>query len=156
MTSHLPKKRHNWKNWRNHLMKRWKGSLRQNIQIFALFHYWYFALLTIPVVDIDLFLRSELEAEKMEILDDIRKCTKSVQKSTIETTAYLRALGHSKGLDVGKFRDEVQKEMETDKKAEDHGTHFPYSKFSIHNYLGLKCTVRISYCPSISVVTLTS
>ena len=49
------------------------------------------------------------------MLDDMRKCTKSIEKSTIETTAYLRALGESKGLNVAKFREEIKREMENEK-----------------------------------------
>ena len=59
--------------------------------------------------------RSELEEEEIQMLDDMRKCTKSVEKSTIETTAYLRALGESKGLNVAKFREEIKREMENEK-----------------------------------------
>ena len=56
-----------------------------------------------------------MEEQELLILEDIRKCSKSVEKTTLETTAYLRALGESKGLNIAKFRDEVRKEMENDK-----------------------------------------
>ena len=65
--------------------------------------------------------RSELEEHEIEILDDIRKCSKSVEKSTIETTAYLRALGESKGLNIAKYRDEVKREIENDNKPKTSG-----------------------------------
>ena len=44
-------------------------------------------------------------------MKDICKATNSIKKSTVGTTAYLRALGESKGLAVEKFRAEVQEEL---------------------------------------------
>ena len=60
------------------------------------------------------------EKEDM-VLDDIRKCTKKIAKSSDESTAYFRALGKFKGLDMDKFRKEVQQEQEAEEKSTDEG-----------------------------------
>ena len=52
--------------------------------------------------------------EDEKILGEIRKATKSINKSTVETTAYLRALGESKGLKVENFRKQVEDELQDD------------------------------------------
>ena len=45
-------------------------------------------------------------------MQDIRSCTKNIGKYTIETTACVRALGIEKGLDMDKYRDQVEKELD--------------------------------------------
>ena len=62
-----------------------------------------------------LFSRAALSKQDKEILDDIHEATKCISKSSVETTAYLRALSNSKGLDVKKFCQEVQDELQEEK-----------------------------------------
>ena len=38
-------------------------------------------------------------------------CTEKVGKSSVETTAYLQALGQYKGLNMDKFQDQVEQEV---------------------------------------------
>ena len=45
-------------------------------------------------------------------MQDIRSCTKNIGKYIIETTAYVCALGIEKGLDMDKYRDQVEKELD--------------------------------------------
>ena len=56
------------------------------------------------------------EADRMDFLTmkDLRKCSQKVGKSGVETTAYLRALGEAKGLNVKKHRRQVEKEIDED------------------------------------------
>ena len=56
-----------------------------------------------------------MSKQNKEILDDIHEATKSISKSSVETTAYLRALSNSKGLDVKKICQEVQDELQEEK-----------------------------------------
>ena len=72
-----------------------------------------------------------LEKRREKVLADIRKASKSIRKSTVETTAYLRALGKSKGLDIQTFRKEVQEELQN----QDGMLHFHMCT----------CTLRISF-----------
>ena len=44
-------------------------------------------------------------------MKDIRDSSKKFGKASIETTAYLRALGEAKGLNVDKHCDQVEKEL---------------------------------------------
>ena len=57
------------------------------------------------------FFRSPLNAEDEKVLGDICKATNSITKSTVETTAYLRALSKSRGLDITEFCRQVQDEL---------------------------------------------
>ena len=57
---------------------------------------------------------SEEDKLDMKTMKEMRDCIKKVGKSGIETTAYLHALGESKGLNVDKYRHQVQKELEKD------------------------------------------
>ena len=54
----------------------------------------------------------------MELLSTIRQTTQSVKHSSLETTAYLRALGANKGLNVAKFHEEIQREMDEKNEVE--------------------------------------
>ena len=57
-------------------------------------------------------------------MDGICKASDSVEISSVETTAYLRALGDQKGLDMGKYRDQVKKEMRVQRKSKPDGIKF--------------------------------
>ena len=49
-------------------------------------------------------------------MEKIRKCTESVQKSSVEQTATMRAWREMNKLQVEKFRKQVEKELESTSK----------------------------------------
>ena len=55
--------------------------------------------------------RYEAEMDEKEMLSKIHHCTSTVAKASVENTAFLHPLGVEKGLNVGKYRDEVEKEL---------------------------------------------
>ena len=57
-------------------------------------------------------------------MEDIRKCTESVQKSNIEQTAYFRAWGEKNNLDLEKYRKQVQDELKAENKTNEEGIYF--------------------------------
>ena len=61
-------------------------------------------------------------SEDQEILKEIRKATKSVNKSSVEQTATLRAWSEVNKLDVGKYRKQVEEELDEDKDLGDKGS----------------------------------
>ena len=50
------------------------------------------------------------------MLAKIHACTEKVGKASIENTAFLRALSVDKGLNVAKYRDEVEQEIQQEAK----------------------------------------
>ena len=68
------------------------------------------------------FLFFSVEAEKLEAkaLKNINKCSKTVNATGLETTAYLRALAESKGLNIDKHRTQLENQMKKD--IDDEGT----------------------------------
>ena len=50
--------------------------------------------------------------EEKGILDEIRKCTKSIRKSTVEHTATMMAWSDKYKLNVAKYRDQVNKDLD--------------------------------------------
>ena len=65
---------------------------------------------------INVIHRYEPEVDKKETLSKICDCTSKVGKASVENTAFLRALGVEKGLNVGKYREEVESELKEDAK----------------------------------------
>ena len=64
-------------------------------------------------------------------LKEISNCSKKIAKSGIETTAYLRALGEAKGLNVDKHHHQVEKELNQD--GEKEGSMFQWAnRFILH------------------------
>ena len=57
------------------------------------------------------FCRDVAEKED-KVLDDIRKCTDSFSINNVEQTAYFRAMGDKNQLNMDKYRDQVQQELE--------------------------------------------
>ena len=68
------------------------------------------------------------EAEKLEAktLKEIRQSCKTIGKSSLEITAYLCALGESKGLNVEKHRKQVQRELQKDSDEEGTFANIPF------------------------------
>ena len=56
--------------------------------------------------------------EEKELFDEIRRCTQSVKKSSVEQTATMRAWSEKNQLNVEKFRDQVEKELEKTSKGD--------------------------------------
>ena len=79
--------------------------------------------------------RSELDEEETKVLEDITKCIHSVGKQSVETTAYLQALGVSKGLNVAKFHEQVQQDLDAEAQKKKDGTLSPNS------YLIISCLI---------------
>ena len=52
-------------------------------------------------------------------MDDIRKCTNTLNKSNVEQTAYFRAWGAKNNLEMDKYREQVQKEIELERQKDD-------------------------------------
>ena len=59
-----------------------------------------------------LYCRSDVDEKDELVMEDIRKCMQKIGKSSVETTAYFRALGAAKGLNMQKFRKEVEEEVD--------------------------------------------
>ena len=55
------------------------------------------------------------------MLDDIRKCSQSVSKNTVEQTAYFRAWGAKNNLDMEKYRAQIERELEAEAKKKQTG-----------------------------------
>ena len=79
--------------------------------------------------------RSELDEEETKVLEEITKYIHSVGKQSVETTAYLQALGVSKGLNVAKFHEQVQQELDAEVQKKKDGTLSPNS------YLIISCLI---------------
>ena len=63
-------------------------------------------------------------------MNDIRKCTQSLNKNSVEQTAYFRAWGKKNNLDMDKFRQEVQNELDGEaKKKEKKGWQWDIDKY---------------------------
>ena len=58
-----------------------------------------------------LLLFNRKKKEEDDLLKEIRKCTESVKKSSVEQTATMRAWSAQNNLDVDKFRQEVESEL---------------------------------------------
>ena len=63
------------------------------------------------------FFRIQAEKDDKLVMQDIRKCVQKIGKSTVETTAYYRALGEKKGLNLAKYRDQVESELSVEKSS---------------------------------------
>ena len=90
-----------------------------------------------------MFRRAQLEANESETLSAIRDCTQKVGKTSVETTAYLRALGEDQGLNVDKHRDQVEKELERAKKG----------KLNVsHNCTDFNCNSQKNFLYSVKIL----
>ena len=69
-------------------------------------------------VNFTIFSRKKPNPDEV-ILKEIQKCANTVNSSIIEQTAYIRASADKKNLDLSKYKDEIQKEM--DKKNDEQG-----------------------------------
>ena len=67
--------------------------------------------------------KEQEDDEEKKTLEGIRDCTSKVGISGVETTAYLRALGAQKGLDLDKFRGQVQDELAANSKKTKKGNY---------------------------------
>ena len=54
-------------------------------------------------------------------MDDIRKCTQTIRKSSVEQTALFRAWGAKNNLTMEKFHEQVKKELEDESQNEGKG-----------------------------------
>ena len=55
----------------------------------------------------------------MKMMENIDKCAKNIGQTTIETRAYLRALSESKGLNIAKHVQQVEKEIAEGNKSQE-------------------------------------
>ena len=62
-----------------------------------------------------------------EILAEIRKCTKSVCKSSVEEAATMRAWSAKNDLDMDKYRQQVQQELDETNDKKEKGTCIGYT-----------------------------
>ena len=71
-------------------------------------------------------------------MDDIRKCTKTLNKSNVEQTAYFRVWGAKNNIEMDKYHEQVQKEIKLERQKED--------KEGINFIFGWPPTNRLFYC----------
>ena len=69
------------------------------------------------IIDKSIFplFRSRCKDTEEVILKEIQNCTKNVNTSIIEQTAYLRASANKKNLDLAKYKEEIKWEMAEDR-----------------------------------------
>ena len=69
-------------------------------------------------------ISSDISQQDQQILDEIKKATLSLNKNSMEQTAYFRALGAANNLKMDKFRDQVQKEIDDEMPKNEKGNIF--------------------------------
>ena len=60
----------------------------------------------------------QLSPQDEAILDEIKKASKSVSKNSVEQTAYFWAMGAKNNLDLAKFREQIEQELQATDSSE--------------------------------------
>ena len=60
-----------------------------------------------------------MEKEELKTVKELRKCTKSLSATSLDTSAYFRGLSEMKGIDLGKHRKQAKRQLQADNSDSD-------------------------------------